>query len=142
MGYSNVVHPILAIKTVTFDAGSGTGAQGNVPIFTVTSQVLVVAIVPFCTTLLAGATATLELGVTGILELFVATTTGTDIDADEFWVDTGPDANGVLIPAIMKDTVITDNIVGTVEVADITSGVIRYSVYWLPLSATSNVVAA
>lgn len=124
--------------TVAFDGGAGTGASaggGNVPLFTVTGEVLVVALVPFCTESLASAGGgTLALSVTGASALFIAATTATNIDANMFWVDTGPDANGVALPAALKDIVITDNIVGTVATADITDGTIRFDVYYLPLS--------
>ncbi len=130
------------IKTITFDGSAGLGAVGNVPLFTVTGQVLIAVLVPFCPTLLAGATATLALGVTGSTALLIAATTATDIDADEFWVDTAPDANGIAVPAALIDIAIMDNIVGTVAVAAITSGALRYTVYWMPLSDDGNLVAA
>ena len=129
-------------KTITFDGTADLGAIGNVPLFTVTGEVVIAIIAPFCTTDLAGATATLALGVTGATTLFIAATTATDIDANEFWVDTTPDANGVALPAALKDILITDNIVGTVGTAAVSSGVIRLDIYWLPLSSDGNVVAA
>ena len=128
-------------KTITFTGAANLGAVGNVPLFTVTGEVLVAIMVPFCTTLLAGATATLALGITGSTALFIAATLGTDIDANEFWVDITPDPNGIAVPAALKDIAITDNIVGTVAVADVTSGAIRLDCYWMPLSANSSVVA-
>jgi len=134
--------PFRASKTLTFTGAATLGAIGNVPLFTVTGEVLVVIVVTFCTTDLAGATATLALGVTGATALFIAATTATDIDANEFWLDTTPDANGVAVPAAMKDIAITDNIVGTVAVAAITAGVLRVDVYWRPLSSNGKVVAA
>ena len=131
-----------AAKTVTFTGAADLGAIGNVPLFTVTGEVLVVIMSPFCTVLLTGATATLALGVTGSTALFIAATTGTDIDANEFWVDTAPDPNGIAIPAALKDIAITDNIVGTVAVAAVDTGAIRFDVWWRPLSVDGNLVAA
>lgn len=129
----------LATKTITFDGTAGLGAVGSVAIFTTTGEVLVEKIVPFCTTLLASAGGgTLALGVTGATTLFVAATTATDIDANEFWIDNTPDANGVAVPAACSNIAITDNVIGTVAVGDITSGVIRFDVYWRPLSADGN----
>lgn len=127
-------------KTITFNAGAGTGAVGSVPIFTTTGEVMIVAMVPFCTVNLteAAPTATLALGVTGSTQLFVAATTATDIDANEFWVDNAPDANGVAIPAALKDIAITDNIIGTVAAQNITAGAIRFDVWFLPLSSDGN----
>lgn len=131
-------------KTLTFTGAAGLGAVGAVPLFTVTGEVLIKALVPFCTALLAEAapTATLALGVTGATALFIAATNAVDIDADEFWVDATPDANGVALPAALKDVVITDNIIGTVGAQAISSGAIRFGVYWQPLSSDGNVVAA
>jgi len=105
-------------------------------------EVLVVALVPYCTESLAGATATLALGVTGSTVLFIAATTGTTITIGTFWVDTVPDANGVAVPAALKDIAITDSIIGTVATAAVTDGTIRFDVYWLPLSSDGKVVAA
>ena len=133
--------PFRASKTVAFTGAANLGAVGNVPLFTVTGEVLIVAIVPFCTETLVGATATLALGVTGSTALFIAATTGTLITVNLFWVDTAPDANGVALPVALKDIVITDNIVGTVAVVGVTDGTIRFDVLWRPLS-TNGLVAA
>ena len=134
-----------AIASVTFTAG-GTGAAGTATaLFTVTGQVIVVHLVPFCTTSLteSAGTPTLALGVVGSTALFVAATTATVIDADEFWVDTAPDANGIAIPAALSDIAITDNIqclVGGTN--NISAGVIEFGLYWRPLSADGLVVPA
>ena len=131
--------PRLVSKTVTFDDGVGTGDIGNVPIFTVTGEVLIEKIVPFCTVTIteegAPGGATLALGVTGATTLFIGATTALDIDANEFWVDTAPDANGVALPAALQNVVITDNIVGTVATDELDAGAIRFDVIWRPLSS-------
>ena len=69
-------------KTVTFDGASGTGLnEVAVPIFTVTGEVLIVALVPFCTEdLISAGGGTLALGVTGSTSLLIAATTATVID--------------------------------------------------------------
>lgn len=136
---------VRTIKTLTFDGLAGTGAVGNVPLFTVTGNVQVVAVVPTCTTdLVSAGGGTLALGVTSNTALFIAATTATDIDAGEKWVDTAPDANGVALPAALKDIVISDNdeIVGTVATGDITGGVLEFVVEWIPLSSAASVAAA
>ena len=134
----------FATKTITFTGAANLGAVGAVPLFTTTGEINVIKMVPFCTTLLteAAPTATLALGVTGSTSLFVAATTATAIDANEFWVDTAPDANGIAIPAALKDIAITDNIIGTVAAQAVDSGVIRIDVIWEPLSSDGNLVAA
>lgn len=138
-------HDSLATKSITYTAG-GTGAAGTATaIFTVTGEVIVLYLVAFCTTDLteSAGTPTLALGVVGSTSLFVAATTATVIDASEFWVDTGPDANGIAIPAGLINIAITDNVQclvgGTNNISD---GVIRYDIYWRPLSSDGNVVAA
>lgn len=134
--------PFRTSTTVTFTGASGLGAVGAVPIFTVTGEVLVERLVAFCTVNLteALATATLALGVTGSTTLFVAATSATTIDANEFWVDGTPIANGVAVPAALKDIAITDNIIGTVATQAVNGGAIRFDIWWRPLSGDGNVV--
>lgn len=128
------------IATAALDGGAGSGATGSIALFTVTGQVLILAIVGFCTeNLVSAGGGTLALGVTGDTDLFIAATTGTDIDADDIWIDAGPDPNGIALPAACKDVIITDNIIGTVATADITDGTIEFYVLWVPLSANGNV---
>ena len=133
-----------ARKTATFTGAAGAGAVGSVALFSTTGEILIVAIVPFCTTLLteAGATATIALGITGSTSLFVAATNAVEIDANEFWVDTAPDPNGIALPAALQNIVITDNIIATVGAQNVTGGVIRFDVLWRPLSADGALVAA
>lgn len=130
--------PRRASKSITFDDGAGTGDIGAVPIFTVTGEVLIEQIVPFCTTTITEegtpGGATISLGVTGATTLFIGATTALDIDANEFWVDTSPDANGVALPAALQNIVITDNIIGTIATDELDGGVIRFDVIWRPLS--------
>ena len=132
---------ILTSKTITFTGAANLGAIGAVPLFTVTGEVLVEKLVPFCTVDVVGA-GPISLGVTGSTALFLANTVGTAIDANTFWTATTPVANGVALPAAFKDIVITDNIIGQVSVADLTGGAVRLDLYWRPLSSDSAVVAA
>ncbi len=132
----------LATKTVTFTGAANLGAVGNVPIFTVTGEVLILYLTPTGTVTLteAAPTATIALGVTGSTSLFIAATTATLITAGKFWTTTTPVANGVALPAALKDIVITDNIVGTVAAQAVNGGAIRWDVYWTPLSSDGLVV--
>ena len=143
MGLKNV-QPAMNFtrKSITFTGAANLGAVGNVPLFTVTGEVIIRLLVPFCTTDLteAGATATLALGITGSTAIFNAATTATTIDANEFWVSATPAANGIALPAAFKDIVITDNIIGTVAVQAVNGGVLRLDCYWQPLSADGFVV--
>jgi len=57
-------------------------------------------------------------------------------------VDTAPDPNGIAIPAALINIAITDNIIGTVAAQAVSTGVIRFDCYYLPLSSDGNLVAA
>lgn len=137
--------PYKATKTITFTGAANMGAAGdNVSIFTVTGEVMIAFMVPFCTTLLdeAAGGATISLGVTNSVALFIAATASVDIDADEFWVDNAPDPYGVALPAGLQNIVITDDIVAACAVQDTDAGVIRFDCFWRPLSSDGKVVAA
>ena len=135
----------FATKTVTFTGASGLGLAGtNTVWFTVTGTVLVVILTPLCTTGLAGATATLTLGVVDATAFFNAATTATDLAANEFWFDATPtEANAFAVSAGFKDImVLDDDIVSAVATANITSGVVRIDCFWRPLSSNGLIVAA
>lgn len=127
-------------KTITFDGNAGTGAIGNVPIFTVTGQVLLHIMAPLATVTLAGATATLALGVTGNTALLIGATTATTITSGLLWTSTTPATGGAAAPAALTNVIVAANVVGTVATAAITAGAIRFDGLWLPLSADGNIV--
>lgn len=132
--------------TATFAGGTSNGrgdsaGTGNpATLFTVTGDVLVY-ILAKCTTLLAGATATLEVGVTGNTAALIAQTTATDIDAGEVWRDTGPAVGAETINGAFM---IVDglDIIETTGTADITAGGLTYYCMWYPLSSDGDVTAA
>lgn len=124
--------------SITFTGAANLGAVGNVPLFTTTGEVIVVYLVPFTVLTLAGATATLALGVTNSTALFIAATIATTLATGEFWTEAtgGGTANaGIALPAALKEIIISSNIVGTVATADITGGTLRLDAYYLPLSS-------
>ncbi len=135
-------------KTITFDGTGNLGQTGTAAtFFTVTGEVMIVALVPICTGNLTldgvPTDGTLALGITGSTALFVAATNVLDININTFWVDTVPDANGVLIPAALKDIAITDDIIATSAGTDnCNGGSLRIDVYWRKLGSTSLVVPA
>ena len=122
-------------KTITFTGAASLGAVGTVPIATVTREILLVYGGVHCSTLLAGATATLAFGTANNTAGLIALTTATDIDADEFWQDASPELE--ISPAIINQLV-TANLILTVGTADVTAGVLNFYFYWLPLSPTGN----
>lgn len=125
------------VKTVTFD-GSAFGDQSATPdtIATVTGRVLITHLSAYCTTLLAGASATIELGVAGNTAELIAQTTATDLDADEVWRSATPDVGAG--PPI-TDYIVGKDIILTVGTADVTAGVLEISFLWLPMSLDGNV---
>ena len=138
----------IARKTMTFDGGTtndpgdfnGTGNPAD--LFTVTG-IVQVRVVAVCTTVLAGASATVEVGITGSTAAVIAQTTGTDIDANEIWHDATPDA-ALELSTVAATRIITNgaDIIQTVATADVTSGVILYVCFWEPISSGATVVAA
>ncbi len=137
---------IQAVKTVTF-AGGTTNAPGDhdgtgdpITLFTVTGACLV-RILARCTTSLEGATATLRVGTALSDAGLIASTTATDIDANEIWHDATPDAS-VELSTVLTQKIVSQDIIATVGTANITAGVIEFVCYWFPLTPDSKVVAA
>ena len=136
-----------ALKIVTFDATAGTGAVGDVPLFTVTGDILVVSFVPVCTTIMAenGATTVISLGVTDVVALFIADTEPEDIDANEIWTAANPTQTGEVLPDSLQNVAVNgtaNNILATVVNDTVTSGVINFYLRWQPLSSNGLVVPA
>lgn len=121
--------------------GNDGGTKDPQPLFTVTGDVLV-RIWGVCTVDLAGATATLSVGVTGAVAGLIALTTATDIDASEIWNDATPAAGVELLSNVLGPYIIEDgnDIIETVATANITSGQVYYICLWMPLSLDGNVV--
>lgn len=132
-----VVSPVRTHnKTIAFTGAAGLGAVGTVAIGTVTGRVFIHRITAYCTESLVGATATISLGVTGATTFFVASTTAEDIDTDEWWFDTAPDAAAFDISSSTGafTSVIAADIIATVGTANITDGTIVFEVVWEPVS--------
>ncbi len=139
-----------AEKTITFVGGTtnaigdydGTGDPFD--IFTVTGDV-VVKVIGICTVDLAGASATLRVGadVSGQYAEIIAQTTATNLVAGELWHDASPDKS-IEASSVMAEKIIVNstNIVGEVDTANITAGVIRFICLWKPLSRNGKLVPA
>ncbi len=119
-------------KVITFTGAAGLGAVGTVAVATMTGAIMVNAVGAFCSVDLAGATATLELGVSGDTAELIAQTTATDIDANEVWESATPDegVNAVVNKAI------AGNLILTVGTAAITAGSIEIYIEYTPLTST------
>lgn len=133
-------------KTMTFaggtvnDPGDFDGTGNPATLFTVTGVVLV-RVLAHCTTDLAGATATLEVGTAKNTAGIIAQSAATDIDITEIWHDATPDAS-VEASTVIGEKVLIDDIIQTAGTANITAGVIDYYCFWLPLSEGASVAAA
>ena len=140
---------VAIAKPSAFD-GATAGARGNdggaldpLTLFTVTGDVIV-RIFGICTTLLAGATATLSVGVAGNTAGLIALTTATDIDADEIWNDATPVLGVELLSNILGPYLVINglDINEYVATENITSGQIYYVCFWRPLSGDGKVVGS
>ena len=128
----------------TADArGNDGGANDPFTLYNVIGDVLV-RIFGVCTTSLAGANATLEVGVSGNTAALIAQTTGTDIDVNEIWNDAAPAVGVDTLANITGPHVVVNglDIIETVATASITSGNVYYVCLWRPLSRDGSVSSA
>ena len=133
-------------QIIAFDGSAGNGAvaaPSTVLVFTITGRVLVHAVTAFCTEDLAGATATLALGTTGDTDAFIASTTATDIDANDWWSAASPPAasSNTLADSVtggittsQRAKTLSANMFITIATADITDGTIVFDVIYTPLT--------
>lgn len=130
-------------KTIALDGTTGNGEAGTVIVFTITGRVLVHAITAFCTEdLVSAGGGTVELGVAADTDAFIAQTTATAVDVNEWWQIATPSAGantladsvtGGLTTSQRAKTVST-NIIITVGTADVTDGTIVFDVIYTPLT--------
>ena len=124
--------------------GDHDGTQDPTTLFTVTGDVLV-RIFGVCTVALAGASATIEVGVTGNTAGLLALTTGTDIDANDIWFAAAPADIGVTALSDVATPILivnSLNIIETLKTANLTGGDIYYVCIWRRLSGDGNVVGS
>jgi len=134
----------VASKVVTFNAGAGNGAVGQISLFTVTGAVAF-NLSAICTTLLATqAGATISVGTATTVDGIIAVTTGVDIDAGDIWFAAAPATVLDTIANGMLEFVIGDgaDITADVLVDTIDSGVIEFRCFWTPLTVGASVAAA
>jgi hypothetical protein len=125
---------------ITF-AALTTGSVASHEIFTCTGMVRVI-IIPECTDNVAG-TGTIELGVEGDTDLFLGTTTGTDIDIGKLWLDTSPAELGWSFTSVLDKVVAGGKDIGyEVKTNTLTGGTVVFHCWWIPLNSTGAVVAS
>jgi len=130
---------LIASKTIAYAGTAGKGAQGATTLFTVTGDVTA-AVFAKCTEDLAGASATIEVGISGNTAALIAQSTATNIDTGEIWLDTSPAT--VESTPTEKLLIGGTDIIETVATADITDGTLTYYCLWSPLSSDGDVIAA
>jgi len=132
--------PSAFAGATTAARGDKDTASGAYTIFTVTGDVLV-RVWGVCTTGLAGASGTLELGVTGNTAYLIAQTTATNITANKIWSDSSPSIGdtlaSVLGPFIVPNGL---DIIETTKTTDLSAGQIYYLCLWRALSSDGSVV--
>lgn len=121
--------------------GDHDGTQDPTTLFKVTGAVLM-RIFAVCTVDLAGATATIEVGVAGNTAALIAQSTATDIDAGKIWKDTTPEIGADALADLPGPFIVTKDVIETLATANITAGSLYYICLWRPLSPDGNVEAA
>jgi len=142
---------LIIKKSVTF-AGGTEDAIGDIDgelnpytLFTVTGLVKA-RVYAVCTTNLAGASATVEVGIAGATAALIAQTTATNIDAGHIWINGTPAAYKVQPGATPADEIPKQlllngqDIILTAATANVTGGVVDFYCAWEPINETGSVV--
>lgn len=136
---SDATSALVTAKQITFSNAANLGAIGSVPLFTVTGDVLL-TLVGYCNTGLAGASATIAHGISGNTGLLIASITGTTLVAGKAVDKTGLIANGTAPFVTPIFALYSQNIIATIATANLTGGIVDYVAYWLPLTPGATVV--
>ena len=119
-------------------------------VLSITGTAVRVRILIECTgSLTSAGAATICFGVTGATAAFIADTTATDIDDDEFWFSTTPAGYLILsgkstTPGVFIDAVVHGSLdVGyEIKTAALTSGGLTFTCWWEPINNGSLVAGA
>ena len=119
-----------------------TGTVATHELLTVTGMARI-RILAECTVSVAG-TGSIQLGIAGTTDGFIAVTTGTDVDAGEVWADATPTETSGDTSTLLLDKIVAGGLdVGyEVTVGTLTAGAITFHCWWEPLNATGAVVAS
>ena len=143
-------YEVVKSEPGAFDGGTANargdhdGTSDPTTLFSVTGDVLA-RVFGVCTVNLAGATATIEVGVTGNTAELIAQSTATDIDAGDIWLDgTVDDVRAATFSDVTANTLVVDgsDIIETIGTANITAGDLYYVCLWRPVTHGSKVEAA
>jgi len=127
--------------SVTADMTSATwNTQASHEILTVTGVVRV-RIVPYCTGTLTdtGDAGTIQLGVDGDTDAFIAVTDSDDIVTNELWHDATPTTFTDATTDAVRDFIVSDKDIGyEIGGEALTGGSLVFLVWWDPLSSDGN----
>jgi hypothetical protein len=126
---------------ITF-AALTTGAVGTHEILTLSGMVRLRILVE-CLTNLAGG-GSIQLGVAGTTNSFIASTTATDIDSGEIWIDATPTETNGNTSSLILDKIVCGGLdVGYEVTGDtITSGALIFHIWYELLNGSAAVVVA
>ena len=127
-------------KTVAFDNTAGNGAAGAVTLFTITGRVWMTGFSAFCTETLTGAATTVSVGVASSVAGIIAVSTGTDIVANDWWVDATPAEIGLADPVTTQvDMLVSQTIIcDVIGAAGVTDGTIVFDCWFVPITDNGN----
>lgn len=125
-------------KAVTFAAGT-TGAVGTATLFNVTGLVEV-TLIAVCSVNVTGS-GTISVGTAKTAGGLIASTTGTNLAANEIWHDATPDAS-IEAETIATRKIVCENISYTIATNTLTAGTVTFYVSWAPISENGNVEIA
>ena len=133
-----LIGSLHAESIITFDGGAGSGAVGDVTVFTITGRVWLLGITAFCTSGLSegGATATIQLGTAAVDGGLIAVVNAVNIDTNEWWADGTPVAEMAQMDAAQVDVLLSADIVALIGAQAVSGGVIVFNARYLPI--TSN----
>ena len=127
---------IPKVTVIPWNFATGTnGTAGAKTISSITGRVLLLEYGVYCKTGLAGASATIELGITGETAGLIAQATGTDLIAGEFWDDATPTSK---ILGALTNKAIGSDILLTIATAALTAGELEFFFRWIPFSTDGN----
>ena len=130
-------------KNVTFAGGAGTGAIGEVDLFTVTGSVLLNMVCVCSGSLTGQAGATIEVGISGSTAAIIAQTLAANLINTEIWHDNSPDskieAGGVMASYIISGG---EDVILTVGTGNVSSGSLAIQAWWTPITVDGAVAAA
>lgn len=128
-------------QTLVATGGAPLPFASATDIFTITGRVLVERFTVFCTETLVGGT-NISVGVAGTTDLLVAATTSTDIDVNEWWATTSPALNGLAMDAKQKQVLLSNDIILTITVSDVTDGTLVFDAWYRPITDNGILVAS